>query len=202
VLADARPPALLASAPLALVLADARPPALLALAPLALVLADARPPALLAFAPFALVLAEARAPTLLALAPDALVLADARPPALLASAPLALVLAEARPPALLALAPLALVLAQAALACRTFCFRPRCCPRPAAAGPFCRIAPRVCAARRLLGPGVRARERFHGRSTVSALKRFVWERSLLARAANLLSWIAAYTRFHAVSDDG
>jgi hypothetical protein len=43
VLADARPPALLALAPLALVLADAHSPALLALAPLALVLADARP---------------------------------------------------------------------------------------------------------------------------------------------------------------
>ena len=39
-LADARPPALLALAPLALVPADARPPALLALAPLALVRAD------------------------------------------------------------------------------------------------------------------------------------------------------------------
>ena len=112
--------------------------------------------ALLALAPDALVLADARAPALLALAPDALVMADARAPALLALAPLALVLAEARPPALLALAPLARVLAQAALACRTFCFRPRCCPRPAAAGPFCRIDPRVCAARRSLGPGVGA----------------------------------------------
>ena len=50
-LADARPPALLASVPDALVLAEARPPALLALAPFALVLADARPPALLAPAP-------------------------------------------------------------------------------------------------------------------------------------------------------
>jgi hypothetical protein len=38
--ADARPPALLAPAPPALVRADARPPALLALAPLALVRAD------------------------------------------------------------------------------------------------------------------------------------------------------------------
>jgi hypothetical protein len=46
--ADARPPALLACAPNALVLADARPPALLACASFALVLADARPPALLA----------------------------------------------------------------------------------------------------------------------------------------------------------
>jgi hypothetical protein len=61
---DARPPALLALAPLALVRADARPPALLALA---LVLADARPPALLAMAPEALVRA-ARAPALLAMA--------------------------------------------------------------------------------------------------------------------------------------
>jgi len=42
----------------ALVLADARPPALLASAPFALVLADARPPALLAFAPLALVRAH------------------------------------------------------------------------------------------------------------------------------------------------
>ena len=74
-------------------LADARPPALLALAPAALVLADARPPALLALAPDALVLADARPPALLALAPDALVLADARPFALLACAPFALVLA-------------------------------------------------------------------------------------------------------------
>ena len=39
-------------------LADARPPALLALAPAALVLADARPPALLACAPAALVLEQ------------------------------------------------------------------------------------------------------------------------------------------------
>jgi hypothetical protein len=58
VLADARAPALLASAPDALVLADARPPALLAFAPFALVLADARPPALLASAPLALVVAN------------------------------------------------------------------------------------------------------------------------------------------------
>ena len=47
-MSNARAPALLASAPLALVLADARPPVLLAFAPEALVLADARPPALLA----------------------------------------------------------------------------------------------------------------------------------------------------------
>ena len=46
--ADARPPALLACAPDALVLADSRPPALLACALFALVLADACPPALLA----------------------------------------------------------------------------------------------------------------------------------------------------------
>ena len=53
----------------ALVLADARPPALLASAPDVLVLADARPPAILAFAP-----------PLLATAPDALVRTDtARP---------------------------------------------------------------------------------------------------------------------------
>jgi len=76
VLADARPPALLAFAPPALVLADARPPALLAFAPPALVLADARPPALLACGPFTLVLADTRAPALLAIAPLALVRAD------------------------------------------------------------------------------------------------------------------------------
>ena len=81
--------------------------------------------ALLALAPDALVLADARPPALLAFAPDALVLADARAPALLACVPLALVLADARAPALLASAPLALVRAQAALACRTFCCRPR-----------------------------------------------------------------------------
>jgi hypothetical protein len=52
--------------------ADARAPALLAFAPLALVLADARAPALLAFDPLALVLADARAPPLLACAPEAL----------------------------------------------------------------------------------------------------------------------------------
>ena len=63
-------------------LADARPPALLACAPDALVLADARAPALLALAPSALALADALAPALLALAPLALALADARPPAL------------------------------------------------------------------------------------------------------------------------
>ena len=57
-------------------LADARPPALLAFAPPALVLADARPPALLACAPFALVLTDARPPALLAPAPDALVRTD------------------------------------------------------------------------------------------------------------------------------
>jgi hypothetical protein len=55
--------------PPALVLADARPPALLAFAPPALVLADARPPALLACAPFAQVLADARAPHSLHLLP-------------------------------------------------------------------------------------------------------------------------------------
>ena len=55
-LADARAPALFASAPDALVLADARPTALLAMSPFALVRADARAPAVLALAPFALVL--------------------------------------------------------------------------------------------------------------------------------------------------
>jgi len=86
----------------ALVRAEARPPALLALAPLALVRAEARAPALLAPAPLALVRAEARAPALLASAPLSLVRAQARPPALLAFAPAALVRTKARAPALLA----------------------------------------------------------------------------------------------------
>jgi len=55
-------PALIASAPSALVLADAQTPALLASILLAQVLADARPPALLACAPLALVWAEYSAP--------------------------------------------------------------------------------------------------------------------------------------------
>ena len=80
-LADARPPALLAFALPALVLADACPPALLALAPEALVRADARP------ALPALVRADARPPALLALAPDALVLADTARLLLLRGAP-------------------------------------------------------------------------------------------------------------------
>ena len=62
--------------PDALVRADARSPALLASAPLALVLAKT---ALLSLAALALMLANAR-PALLAFAPDALVRADARPP--------------------------------------------------------------------------------------------------------------------------
>ena len=112
--ADARAPAILACAPLALVLADARAPALLAMAPLALVRADARAPALLAIAPDALVLTDARPPALLACAPLALVLADARAPALLAFTPDALVLADARAPAVLAFVPPALVRAETA----------------------------------------------------------------------------------------
>jgi hypothetical protein len=112
--------------------------------------ADARAPALLASAPDALVRADARAPALLACALLALVRADARAPALLASAPDALVRADARAPALLALAPLALVQADAALACRTFCCRSRCCPGPAVADPFGRGIPRVCAVCRSL----------------------------------------------------
>ena len=59
------------------VMTDARAPALLASAPFALVLADARAPALLEFVHFTLVRADACTPALLALAPDALVLADA-----------------------------------------------------------------------------------------------------------------------------
>ena len=108
---------------------------------------------------------DARAPALLALAPDELVLADARAPALLTSAPPAPVLADARAPALLARAPSALVKADAALSCRTFCCRPRCCPGPAAADAFGRIAPRECVARRSLCPGFGAlwRARFHVR---------------------------------------
>ncbi len=113
VLADARPAALLAPAPLAVVLADARPAALLALASYAVVLADARPAAFLALVSSAVVLADARPTALLAPAPEAVVLADARPAALLAPAPLAVVLADARPAALLALASLAVVLAHA-----------------------------------------------------------------------------------------
>ena len=102
VLADARPPALLACAPDALVLADARPPHSLhlLLPPLALVLADARAPGLRPLRPQ---VRWARV-ALLAYAPDALVLADARPPhsSYLLLAPLALLLAETRAPALLA----------------------------------------------------------------------------------------------------
>ena len=57
-LADARAPAVLAGAPLAIMLADAGAPAVLADAPLTIMLADARaraPTAVLAFAPLAVV---------------------------------------------------------------------------------------------------------------------------------------------------
>jgi hypothetical protein len=56
------------------VLADARPTALLALAPLAVVLADARPDALLALSSYVVVLADAWAATLLATASYSVVL--------------------------------------------------------------------------------------------------------------------------------
>ena len=85
--ADARPQALLARAPFAVMLAYTRSTAFLALALLALVGADARPQALLALASFAVMLAYLRSPAFLAPALDALVGADARPQALLARAP-------------------------------------------------------------------------------------------------------------------
>jgi len=111
--------------------ADARPPALLASVPDALVRADARAPAVLALAPHALVRADAHAPAVLASASDALMRADARPPALLASAPLALVRADARPPALIALTPLAVVRAAAARLLARGASRSRRVPAPA-----------------------------------------------------------------------
>ena len=133
-----------------------------------------------------------KAPALLASAPLALVQADARPPVLLASASLALVLADVRAPALLAFAPLALVLAgaRAESSCpRTPFIRPfdagagRCSPprtpcmclsrwsASAAAGPFGRIDPRVCAARRSLAPGFGALEAEHSGRSCSGRRR-------------------------------
>ena len=100
----ARPQALLAPAPLAVMLAYLRSPAFLAPALDALVGADARPQALLAPAPDAVMLAYLRSPAFLALAHAALVGADARPQALLAPAPAAVMLAYARSAAFLALA--------------------------------------------------------------------------------------------------
>ena len=91
----------------ALVGADARPQALLALAPAAVMLAYLRSPAFLARALDALVGADARPQALLALAPDAVMLAYLRSAAFLARALDALVRADARPQALLALAPAA-----------------------------------------------------------------------------------------------
>ena len=64
----------------ALVGADARPQALLALAPLAVMLAYLRSPAFLAQALLALVGADARPQALLALAPDVVMLAYLRSP--------------------------------------------------------------------------------------------------------------------------
>ena len=90
--ADARAPAVLADAPLAVMRADARAPAVLAVAPLAIMLADARAPAVLAVAPLAVMRADARAPAVLAPAPDAVMVADARAPAVLAVAPLTVML--------------------------------------------------------------------------------------------------------------
>ena len=94
--ADARPQALLALAPDAVMLAYARSAAFLARALLALVGADARPQALLALAPAAVMLAYLRSPAFLARALAALVRADARSSALLAPALLAVMLAFAR----------------------------------------------------------------------------------------------------------
>jgi len=85
--------------------ADDRAPALLASAPVALVLAEPPPPALLALAPPPLVRADARAPALLALAPDEreccllVLLPSGSNPRTSAGA------GRAPPPALLALAP-------------------------------------------------------------------------------------------------
>ena len=76
--ADARPQALLALAPAAVMLAYLRSPAFLARALLALVGADARPQALLAPAPAAVMLAYLRSAAFLALAPAAVMLAFAR----------------------------------------------------------------------------------------------------------------------------
>ena len=109
--ADARPRALLALGPAAVMLAHLRSPAFLARAPDALVGADARPQALLARAPAAVMLAYLRPAAFLALALDAPVGAYARPQALLALAPFAVMLAYARSAAFLALAPLAVMLA-------------------------------------------------------------------------------------------
>jgi len=94
--ADARPQALLALAPLAVMLAYLRSPAFLAPALDALVGADARPQALLAPAPLAIMLAYLRSPAFLAPALDALVGADARPQALFAPAPDPVMLALVR----------------------------------------------------------------------------------------------------------
>ena len=69
-----------------LLMVDARAPAALAVAPLAVMLADARAPAALAAAPLAVMQADARAPAALADAPDADMIADARAPAFLAVA--------------------------------------------------------------------------------------------------------------------
>ena len=82
--------ALLALALDALVRADARPQALLALTPAAVMLADLRSPTFPALAADALVLADAAAQALLAPAPDAVMLAYAQSPAFLARALLAL----------------------------------------------------------------------------------------------------------------
>ena len=101
--ADARAPAVLAVAPLAVMRADACAPAVLAPVPQAVMRADARAPAVLAGAPLAVMLADARAPAVLAFAPLAVMLADARAPAVLAPVPAAVMLADARAPAVLAL---------------------------------------------------------------------------------------------------
>ena len=90
---------------------DARAPAALAVAPLAVMLADARAPAALAAAPLAVMQADARAPAALADAPDADMIADARAPAFLAVACSGLWMWQCwQMPVPLALAPLAVML--------------------------------------------------------------------------------------------
>ena len=89
-------PAFLARALLALVGADARPQALLARAPDAVMLAYLRSPAFLAPALDALVGADTRPQALLALDPDAVMLAYARSPAFLALVLAAVMLAFPR----------------------------------------------------------------------------------------------------------
>ena len=84
VVADARAPAYLTLAPVAVMLAYRRASTLLALALDTVVVADAGAPAYLAHAPVAVMLAYRRPATLLAPAFDTFVVADAAPPAVFA----------------------------------------------------------------------------------------------------------------------